>query len=269
VGFDRKGIARTLTRSTLVSDLPDHMNRSVKSLLALVILIGLGASIAGFFGYGLTGAPLWVWASAIVVVVTTAALLRAEFRRDLYPDLLRQHAKQYFEQGGLCFAIAPWVLDGHFAWHILFQNRYERPCESVIHFRPTKFLPFGSPGPAEVRATVHCEGGAFGRMFVPAALPTELQGKTQRFELAARTNYLQGKGRMVRFRDGMAVGKSQLNILDTTVSVLSILALHPHFRRPATIKVLLPTGVAPDSLGDPQQEILWHPQDAPLAGKIA
>ena len=95
------------------------MNRSLKSLLALLILICLAASILGWSTPGIQGVPTsryWMRFSGLLLVPATALLLWSELRRDLAPDFLRKLVKRYFEQNGFCFVILPSVQKDRFAW---------------------------------------------------------------------------------------------------------------------------------------------------------
>jgi hypothetical protein len=158
------------------------MNQSIKSVLALVILICLGTSIFGWATPGIAGVPgsqFWLRASGVLLLPAIALLVWADFRRDLAPDFLRQRVKHYFDRDGFCFAVFPSM----------------------------------------------------------------------------------SKGKMLRFHQGMAVGKHRKSIADTAITALSVLALHPHFSHPATIKVRLSANASSEAVGEPSQQILWRPED--------
>ncbi len=244
------------------------MNQSLKSLLALIILISLGASVLGWTTRGIGGFPesrFWLRASGIILVPAIALLVWADFRRDQAPDFLRKQAKAYFEQDGFCFAILPWATDGRFAWKVFFQNRFERPCKALVAFRPAPgILGVGRPNLGEVRVELECDGGAFGCAEIPYSIDPRYQGKNQKFELMAAARFPEGKGKMLRYRDGLPVGKRHHSGLDTAVTALSVLALHPHFSHAATFKLKLPAGVAAEAVGEVKQQILWRPGDPEL-----
>ena len=238
------------------------MSRSIKSVLALVILLCLGTLVFGWTTRGIEGVPnsrFWLRASGILLLPATGWLIWAEFRPDRAPDLLRKHVKRYFEQDGFCFVILPSVKDGCFAWAVLFQNRYERPVRALIAFRPaTGFVGFGRANLPDVRIEVVCDGGGFGSAIVPYGIPQVYQGKKQQFELIAASQFPEGKGKMLRFRDGLQVGRRHKSTADTAVTALSVLALHPHFSHPATFKVRLPNNVDVGAIGETNQKILWR-----------
>jgi len=234
------------------------MNRSVKSVLALIVIVCLFASAFGWMDHGIKG--LIVPGSLLAAVF--ALLIWAEFRRDHAPDFLRQQFKRYFERDGLCFAILPWVKEDAFAWRVFFQNRYERPCEALIAFRPaTRFVGFGRASLPEVRVPIRCDGGAFGLATIRFGIPQKHQGRNIQFEVIAFAQFPDGKGKMLRFRDGIRVGRKNRSAADTAVSALSIMALHPHFTHAATLKLQLPIDVQAEASGEITQEILWRPGD--------
>ncbi len=175
------------------------MNRSLKSVLALVILVSLVACAMGWTVGGIEGVPssrFWMRVSGLLAVGALILLLRAEFRQDLAPDFLRRGVKAYFEQNGLCLAVLPSVENNHFAWQILFQNRFERACRSTIAFRPAApTFGFRKPTLSGVKVEIDCPGGAFGFVSIPYQVESEYQTKQVQFELIASTTFPDGKGR--------------------------------------------------------------------------
>lgn len=66
---------------------------------------------------------------------------------------------------------------------------------------------------------------------------------------------------MLRFRDGMPVGKHNKSAADLAITALSLLALHPHFAHAATFKLRLPENVSSEAVGEMIQQVLWRPGD--------
>jgi hypothetical protein len=131
-----------------------------------------------------------------------------------------------------------------------------------VAFRPAaQVLGLGRPDQDEVRVEIDCDGGAFGYATVPYGIHAKYQGKKLQFELIAITQFSGGKGKMLRFRDGLPVGKHHKSAADLAVTALSVLALHPHFTNSATFKLRLPNNVASEALGEMNQQILWRPGD--------
>jgi len=241
------------------------MNQSLKSVLALVILLLLAASVLGWATRGIEGVPnsrFWMRMSGILLPPTIALLAWADFRKDRVPDLLRKHVGKYFERDGFCVAVACSISNTHFAWHIFFQNRYERPCKATVAFRPAaRNFGIGRPNLGEVRIEIDCEGGAFGCATIPYGIPPKFQGKKMRFEITAVTQFPAGKGRMLRFRDGMPLAETYKSKVDVAITALSTIALHPHITRPATFKANLPKNASNESVGEINRKVLWRPGD--------
>jgi hypothetical protein len=239
------------------------MNQSLKSLLALLILVCLIASVLGWTTRGIGGVPgsqFWLRCSGIIVIPAVALLAWADFRRDLAPDLLKKAVGNYFEQNGLDFTVIPVVENSCFFWRVLYQNRFERGCSAVVAFRPGgQFLPFTRPDLTEVVVDIECPGAAFGSVTVPYALTEKHQGKLVRFEVRAETTYPNGKGKMLRFRDGRRTSNRYKSGADTALTIASAATGHMHIKNPATFRCRLPKNVAPQAVGVISQRIIWQP----------
>ena len=242
------------------------MNQSLKSILALIILVCLGATVLGWTTRGIGGVPesqFWLRMAGIPIIPALALLIWADFRKDRVPDLLRKNVRRYFEREGLCFAVVADASDGQFSWKILFQNRYDRPRSAHIAFRPAAgFLPFNRAKMDEVYVKVDCDGGAYGSATVPFALPPEYLGRKLKFEILAETEFPAGRGKMLRFRDGVHVGNRYKSGADTALMALSGLTGHLHVKKQATFVCRLPEQASSESGGQIVQEILWRPSDA-------
>ncbi|HTW94447.1 MAG TPA: hypothetical protein VMD30_06630, partial [Tepidisphaeraceae bacterium] len=97
----------------------------------------------------------------------------------------------------------------------------------------------------------------FGFKSIPYGIPTQYLGTKQKFEVVAASHYSGGRGRMLRFRDGMRAGRRHKSAADTAVTVFSALALHPHFTHAAMFAVRLPDQVPSEAVGESRQTILW------------
>ena len=249
------------------------MSQSVKSVLALVILITLGAGVLGWTTKGIEGVPdsqFWMRLAPIVTVLSLAVLIWADFRKDKAPDFLRRLTGSYFERNGLCFSISPSTSNGICYWVVLFQNRYERTCHGSIGLRPAVGnLGVIRPSLDEVHFELQCDGGAFGIATMPFGVAAKYQGKKLSFELAAQTNYLDGRGQLLRFRDGVRVGSRNKSGLDTTLTVVSGLSGHMHFTSQAKFRAQMPQGVSEsvESTTAAESRILWRP-GMPEAGVV-
>jgi hypothetical protein len=241
------------------------MGQSAKSVLALVVLLALAAGALGWLTSGVGGYPgatPWLRATPLVGIPALALLVFADFRREKLPNFLRTFGG-YFERDGLCFVILPATDGQRFWWTVAFQNRYERPCRTHLTFRPA--VPsFGwrRPQIAEARVEITCEGAAFGTVEISCALPLRYQGKRLRFEVAAATTYPAGRGSLLRYREGMRVGRRQKGAADTALMTVAGLTGHLHYTQSASFLVQLPRiGADTEAAGAPRLEIRWRPGD--------
>ncbi len=232
-----------------------------------MVLVLLGASVLGWTTRGIQGvreSQFWMRACVLPLLLVLWLLVWGDLRREKLPDLLRAVGRPYFEHDGLCFHVTPLVRDRQFFWRVAFQNRYERTCEGVIRFRPAvRSLGITRPALAEATADVRCPGAAFGFAIIPYAIDQRYHGKVIRFEVAAVTRYPEGKGKLLRFRDGLKVGTRHKSGGDLALLALAGLAGHLHYTSQATFKVRLPAQVSDQAVGEETQQIVWQPTNSP------
>ena len=81
-----------------------------------------------------------------------------------------------------------------------------------------------------------------------------------RLEVSAATRYPAGKGELLRFHNGVRVGKADTSGLGSTALTAGLLLVgHVHYSRPAALSVTLPASVAEEAppSQEPAVEILW------------
>lgn len=183
--------------------------------------------------------------SSIVVAIAAIALLKRIFRVDLLPDYLSSMHKEFFNQGGFCFSIEAQARDGicHFVTH--YQNQYLRPCIGRIALRPAPGFFLNRSNICSVTFEVQCDAGAFGIVSAPIAIPKEVQGKRESFELGVSVDYPNGRGKRVRFREGLVVHRDSTfrNSVGTTITVLNALIGQIEWRSPDRLTLALPNDV--------------------------
>lgn len=241
------------------------MNQSIKSVIALLILVALIVNVVAWLSRATSDTRTVIWslrALPLVWVPLLALLIWADFRKDKLPNFLLRYAKGYFESNGLSFTMFPTVVGQTCTWLMLFQNRYERPCQTAISFRPgVGHLGIRRAKMNEVSVEFDCEGAAFGVIRVPYSVPADYQGKKVRFEVAAVTRYPEGHGQMLRYREGTNVSKHHKWGGDVAVMAVSGLAGHLHYHKASSFAVRMPINVAEHADGPPVVEILWLPGD--------
>jgi hypothetical protein len=245
------------------------MREFVKGACVLVILASL-----------LTLALAWVddrpnqtthflrFAPILLALIAFVVFLRLHYQRDLAPDYLTQYCGTFFDRGGLCFAPILSDMDGVCVLCTYFQNRFDRPCTGRIALRPAKgFL--GRPNMDVIAFEVACDGGAFGVHRMAVGVPTAIQGRKVKFEVGASVDFPQGRGSMLRFRDGIVLRSDAVfrDQFTRSVTIAGALGGAIVISRPAGIEVQVPMNVPASIPGDIEAHvsILWRPGDIPLA----
>lgn len=253
------------------------MSTSLKACIQFVAVIG---GFALFLMICLIerrslGADLRNIAIVAVPTLLAAGVLLWDWRRpDREPDLLRRWFHPYFEHEGFCFAIRPTVTnDGLYCFDVFYQNRFERECEAILAVVPSRgFFLMRGQGVA-IRLPLRIPGGAFGGVRVPLDIPDAVAGKRVRLDVTARVRYPQRRGRMIRFRPGLRVGKLENPnwervglALNLVIAPMGAMAMST----PATFEVALPERKlhSPPADFTLEPRVLWRPGD-PVTDDIA
>jgi hypothetical protein len=232
------------------------MGQSIKAILQLLLfLCVITTSVALMAVRSVSqGTRLIELICPAIGMIIVALLILAKMRKEILPDFLSEINKKYFERNGFCFAFQPEVIDGFSRMNIFFQNRYSNPCIGVVSLEPLNFV---SDNPLGIVAEINCEGGAYGVCDIPWPLASSLQGLTVRFGVACQTKYPLGRGKLLRFREGLRISLSTSRHFALTAFLLPL--GHIFIYRPARIKFTLPKNVSEIAArGDePTLEILW------------
>jgi hypothetical protein len=225
------------------------MRESLKMICVVAIIFG---SVSAALTWVDQRPTTLVWllriGSPVLCVLALVGFLALHFRRDIAPDLLRKYFGTYFDRSGFCFSIGVSSPGGVCTLVIPFQNRHERPCMARIALRPGKSF-FASHQADLLNLQLFADSGEFGICRVPIAMPAPLQGKVQRFEVGADVEYPNGKGRALRFANGITLRTNSRfeNLLNTATTFvhfvhMPLLLLLPH--RNAAVRLKIPQSVA-------------------------
>lgn len=184
------------------------MREGLKGVCLLAIVVG---AIAGALVWFDDRPNSTTWVLRVVLptcsIIGLAGFLRIHWARDVLPDYLRQECGAYFECNGLCFAFKPARLGRGLIVQAFFQNRHAKPCRAKL-----ALVPCHSPASADIASALHfeidCPEGGFGVARVALPVKREQLGKVVRFKIGAEVIYPNGKGAMLRFRDGEIVRHS-------------------------------------------------------------
>ncbi len=245
------------------------MREGIKMFWVLVILASLGTS---FFGWVDDRPSPIAWALRIGGLVAAAiafgVFLKMHFRADVVPDYLRKREENYFNRGGFCFSVRPVKMEDACFFDVWFQNQHEKPCIGRIVLRPARGFFLTRASIQALGVEIHAPAASFGVARLAVPVPHQFQGTRQSFEIGASVVYPQGKGRLLRFHDGLVVRSNSEfgNAFGTTLTAAGLLGGQLILSKPATVTFALPGGVV-DSFPKEvpvQVEFLWKLGDPPL-----
>jgi hypothetical protein len=237
------------------------MSNLAKYVVAPILIVSVIVTVAmwvtpGVAGLGEQANRRIRLASTATTVVAVCVVIWSICRKDLVPDYLRANVHHCFERHGFCFSLAPRTDEGVFALVVLFQNRYSRSCTAKIVLAPAHL-----PGlESALVIPVECAEAGFGMTRLPLPIPQAGQGQTHKFRVYADVAYPEGRGRMLRFKEGAAVGgtKADRNNLLLGLALLPFGVAYSTI--PASVAIEVPTGVA-DTLPPnehPTAQIFWQ-----------
>ena len=226
------------------------MGQSTKAVLQFLLLVLVFTSIAFWIDDENWPAKIGLPLAAVAVF---SVICWANNREDKAPDILGQQVDAYFERLGFCFAIVPTVTEDRCVVQIFFQNRYANSCTARVLLRHCTFLPKRQQHKlSSIAVQIDCSGGECGVMQVPWGISQDYQGTAQILDVGADVTYPNRRGRLLRFREGLEVG-------DTNLRMFGFLGI----RKPARCKLDLPIGVR-ESVPEESRYIvktLWTPEN--------
>ena len=246
------------------------MRETFKVFSVVVLLFAApAAAVAWFDDRPNSTGHLLRYACPVLCVLAIATFLKIHFRADEVPDYLRQQVGTYFNRDGFCFAILPTAMNGVCLFEVYFQNQHEKRCIGRVALRPARGFFLDRARMESIILKVDCEPAAFGVARIAIPLPEKLQGRRQSFEVGASVEYPDGKGRRLRFADGIILRANSNfgNAFDTALTVAGALSGQIVYSSPATATIDLPKGVAEDvteSL-EPEIDTVWKLGDSPLS----
>lgn len=181
---------------------------SYKAVCAFLMIFSVPVGILAWYT-DRPGAVAWSFriGSIVVCVLFGGLLFRAMARRDKATDHLRALVGNYFNRDGFCFAFVPIQTNEGTFMKVLYQNQFEKPCRAVVTLRAARGFWLRRPDIQDVRAMIDCEGGGFGSELTDFEVPRRYQGKRRSFEAGATVVYPDGRGRRLRFFDGIHLRK--------------------------------------------------------------
>ena len=216
------------------------MGETAKSVLALVMIIGMVGSVMAWMMDGTTWRTLAGFPAMAPERWDPAVVINAERQ---VSRSLAEVMQRLFERDGFCFAIIPVASEGQCRLDVYFQHRFDRHCRAQVIIRPSQQF-FLNRRPIEtLTVEIECEGGAYGVARVPWAVPARLQGKKQSFDVGAHADYPSGRGTMIRYRDGIRVGTAKRDVWSGILTMSGPSVEWSSSAQPAKLKLTLPKRV--------------------------
>lgn len=223
------------------------MVESFKAVISLFVIVALiVASVAWLHDRPDRSVWLARIVSSLVLILSIAVLIKLQFRKDIAPDLLFARCGGYFNRGGFCFAFEASDHNGVCLVTAVYQNQRDAACHGQIAIRPSRGFFLTRAKIDAITFDVQCQPGEFGTVSVPVPIAEKLQGKNQGFDVGAACKYVSGKGKRLRFRDGIFLRSDSKfgSSFSTALTLLGAAGGMVVLSRPATAKILLPRDVA-------------------------
>lgn len=239
------------------------MGESTKAVCVVLLIVGaIGTPIAWITDQ--PNAVAWGFriAAPTLALLALGLILTLHFRKDVEYDYLRPIAGTYFNRDGFCFAIFVNAIGGVAFMDAYFQTQYDKRSVGRIALRPARGFFMTRAKIDTITFEIECPPAGFGFSRIAIPVPENLQGKRQSFEVGASVEYPDGKGRRVRFHDGVFL-RSNTNFEDSLGTALMIAGAATGslvLSNPETTKTYMPVDVAdevPDGLV-PESKILWQ-----------
>jgi hypothetical protein len=247
------------------------MSESIKAVLSLILIVAIIVAVL-FWWDDRPNQTAWIVriASSVTVVIALAGLMALHWRKDVVADYLRPICgDRFFNRDGFSFAFSAVEKDGVCQFVAYFQNQQDQPSLGRITLRPARGFFLTRAKIEAISFDIECEPAAFGIATVPVPLPPDLCGRKQSFEVGASVEYPQGKGRRVRFRDGIFLRTNAAfgNPFGTALTVAGAMTGQIVMTRPATVKIELPLAATDEIPAGmvPEVRTLWRLGDPPLA----
>jgi hypothetical protein len=231
---------------------------SIKSLLiAGFIFISLAAVLAWFYDQPDTAIWACRWGTTFASATCLFALWKMSRQRDQAPDFLAKTTTNYFNCDGLCFVFRVVVADGVAYMTADFQNQFSNHARGRIWLRPSRSFFLNKVGISTMEFPVDCPTGGFGSSVLPLAIPLKLQGKNLNFDVSAEVEFPYGKGKRLRFGDGVFLrpGKQTSTFPGLALLLGGLFGGMIIFSSPNRLRTKLPKNVA-ETLPDDAYESL-------------
>lgn len=178
-------------------------------ILILVTAASAVWAIFAWFNFGAETTLLWPQriASLALLCISVAWLAYGMWLQDKLPDHMRDTiGAVYYEADGVSFLPLLRTHQGQAELSVYYQNRFENPAQVIIHLRPPSDGFVIKQGMRDVHFAFKTNGGDFGVIHQPIAVPPHLQGEVLEVDLAAVSYYPRSHGACWRKKGGIGCG---------------------------------------------------------------
>ena len=177
----------------------------------LILVITASAVWAGFAWFKFDEQTAMLWPQRIgslaIVALSIAWLAYGMWLQDKLPDHMAQTVGPvYYEADGVSFLPLLRSNNRQAELSVYYQNRYENPAQVIIHLRPPADGFLIREGMRDVHFAFKADGGDFGVIHQPIAVPAHLQGDVLEIQLAAASYYPRSHGACWRRKGGLPCG---------------------------------------------------------------
>ncbi len=187
---------------------------------------------------------------SVLLIVSLAVWLTYTLR---FEDKLPDHMKNvvgpvYYEADGMCLLPMIRVHNDRAELCVYYQNRFENPADCIVHLRPPADNSFIiAPGMRDVHFAFKCDGGDFGVLRQPIAVPRSVQGEVLDVLMAASAWYPRSRGERWRSNVGLACGSVPVDWAGNPLKIgVHEVASDIPLTNPVKLHLAMPTGVSAD-----------------------
>ncbi|MHC4948800.1 MAG: hypothetical protein ACYTG1_11145 [Planctomycetota bacterium] len=184
-----------------------HETRNFVMIL-MTVAAGIWAFVAWFFMRDEAAAIIFQRTASLLLLGSLAVWLVYALKfEDKVSDRIKQIVGDiYYEADGLSFMPIVRVNDGQAELCVYYENRFENQVQAIVHLRPPEDCFVIRPGLHDVHFAFRADGGDFGVIHQPIAVPHHLQGEVINVQLAAASFYSRSHGTRLRRHPGVACG---------------------------------------------------------------
>jgi hypothetical protein len=204
--------------------------------------------------------------SALLLISCLIWMIYALWFEDKLPDNLRRVVGDfYYEADGLSFLPMIRNNQGHAELCVYYQNRFENPVQAIVHLRPPKDSFIIREGVHDLHFAFRADGGDFGLIHQPIAVPEHLQGDVLNIKLAAASYYPRSHGTCLRKREGLPVGTFEVDWAGSAFKTgVHEVSEEIELKRPISLHLAMPIDVQSELTG---REV-WR-QEQLMRGEVA